>query len=201
MLRVPGRRARRARARGRRAAPLGDLPRQAAGRHRGPQGHPRQRHPAAAQRARTCTSSAVDVSSNAILRRVGLAKVGDRLAKSRQHPKPHLIDWKDVDIEQTRRGRGAPRRAADQARAAAPRRHRRARPRALAGGARRRVRRPRGRPRRRHLRGAAPLVPGVAAARPARREGQRDPQRDVARRRRRPARRPARRPPPALHRA
>ena len=45
--------------------------------------------------------AAVDVSSNAILRRVGLAKVGDRLSKTRQHPKPHLIDWKDVDIEQT----------------------------------------------------------------------------------------------------
>ena len=44
---------------------------------------------------------AVDVSSNAILRRVGLAKVGDRLAKNRQNPKPHLIDWKDVDVEQT----------------------------------------------------------------------------------------------------
>jgi magnesium transporter len=44
--------------------------------------------------------AAVDVSSNAILRRVGLAKVGERLAKGRQKPKPHLIDWKDVDIEQ-----------------------------------------------------------------------------------------------------
>jgi magnesium transporter len=44
---------------------------------------------------------AVDVSSNAILRRVGLAKVGERLAKNRQRPKPHLIDWKDVDLEQT----------------------------------------------------------------------------------------------------
>lgn len=43
----------------------------------------------------------VDVSSNAILRRVGLSKVGDRLTKTRQHPKPHLIDWKHVDIEQT----------------------------------------------------------------------------------------------------
>jgi CBS domain-containing protein len=43
----------------------------------------------------------VDVSSGAILRRVGLAKVGDRLAKSRQSPKPHLIDWKDVDVEHT----------------------------------------------------------------------------------------------------
>jgi magnesium transporter len=43
----------------------------------------------------------VDVSSNAILRRVGLAKVGERLAKTRQNPKPHLIDWKDVDVEQT----------------------------------------------------------------------------------------------------
>ena len=45
--------------------------------------------------------AAVDVSSNAILRRVGLAKVGDRISKTRQKPKPHLIDWKDVDIEQT----------------------------------------------------------------------------------------------------
>ena len=44
---------------------------------------------------------AVDVSSGAILRRVGLAKVGERLAKNRQNPKPHLIDWKDVDVEQT----------------------------------------------------------------------------------------------------
>lgn len=43
---------------------------------------------------------AVDVSSNAILRRVGLAKVGERIAKGRQKPKPHLIDWKDVDLEQ-----------------------------------------------------------------------------------------------------
>jgi CBS domain-containing protein len=43
--------------------------------------------------------AAVDVSSNAILRRVGLSKVGERIAKNRQ--KPHLIDWKDVDIEQT----------------------------------------------------------------------------------------------------
>jgi CBS domain-containing protein len=46
--------------------------------------------------------AAVDVSSTAILRRVGLAKVGERLAKGRQRPpKPHLIDWKDVDLEQT----------------------------------------------------------------------------------------------------
>ena len=45
--------------------------------------------------------AAVDVSSGAILRRVGLSKVGDRIAKTRQKPKPHLIDWKDVDIEQT----------------------------------------------------------------------------------------------------
>ena len=43
----------------------------------------------------------VDVSSGAILRRVGLAKVGERLAKGRQNPKPHLIDWKDVDVEQS----------------------------------------------------------------------------------------------------
>jgi magnesium transporter len=47
--------------------------------------------------------AAVDVSSNAILRRVGLARVGERIAPRgrRQNPKPHLIDWKDVDIEQT----------------------------------------------------------------------------------------------------
>jgi CBS domain-containing protein/sporulation protein YlmC with PRC-barrel domain len=48
-----------------------------------------------------CQVAAVDVSSNAILRRVGLAKVGERLSGGRQRPKPHLIDWKDVDIEQT----------------------------------------------------------------------------------------------------
>ncbi|MEZ5124885.1 MAG: CBS domain-containing protein [Thermoleophilia bacterium] len=41
--------------------------------------------------------AAVDISSNAILRRVGLAK----LAVPRQSGKPHLIDWKDVDLEQT----------------------------------------------------------------------------------------------------
>lgn len=45
--------------------------------------------------------AAVDISSSAILRRVGLAKVGDRLIKTRQRPRPHLIDWKDVDIEHT----------------------------------------------------------------------------------------------------
>ncbi len=44
---------------------------------------------------------AVDVSSDAILRRVGLAKVSERLAKGRQRPKPHLIDWKNVDLEHT----------------------------------------------------------------------------------------------------
>jgi len=43
----------------------------------------------------------VDVSSGAILRRVGLGKVSERLAKSRQNPRPHLIDWKDVDVEHT----------------------------------------------------------------------------------------------------
>jgi CBS domain-containing protein/sporulation protein YlmC with PRC-barrel domain len=48
-----------------------------------------------------CQVAAVDVSGNAILRRVGLARVGDRLSGGRQRPKPHLIDWKDVDIEQT----------------------------------------------------------------------------------------------------
>ncbi len=43
----------------------------------------------------------VDVSSSAIMRRVGLAKVSERLAKGRQRTKPHLIDWKDVDVEHT----------------------------------------------------------------------------------------------------
>ena len=41
--------------------------------------------------------AAVDISSNAILRRVGLSK----LAAPRSVGKPHLIDWKDVDVEQT----------------------------------------------------------------------------------------------------
>lgn len=41
--------------------------------------------------------AAVDISSNAILRRVGLSK----LAAPRQTGKPHLIDWKDVDVERT----------------------------------------------------------------------------------------------------
>ncbi len=45
--------------------------------------------------------AAVDVSSNAILRRVGLAKVGDRIVPRGRRPRPHLIDWKNVDIEQT----------------------------------------------------------------------------------------------------
>ncbi len=45
--------------------------------------------------------AAVDVSSGAILRRVGLARVGERLGKSRQRPRPRLIDWRDVDLEQT----------------------------------------------------------------------------------------------------
>ena len=45
--------------------------------------------------------AAVDVSSNAILRRVGLSKVGERLTKTRQNPKPHLIDWKHIDVEQS----------------------------------------------------------------------------------------------------
>ena len=144
--------------------------------------------------------AAVDVSSNAILRRVGLAKVGERLAKGRQKPKPHLIDWKDVDVEQTDESRRAAHRAAHQAGAAAPGGHRRPCPRALARGARRGAGRPRGRAGRRHLRGAAPVLPGLAAARHAGREGQRDAQRHVAGRRRRPAGGPARRPPPALHR-
>jgi CBS domain-containing protein len=39
---------------------------------------------------------AVDVSSNAILRRVGLARVATRVSKN---PKPKLIDWSAVDLE------------------------------------------------------------------------------------------------------
>ena len=45
--------------------------------------------------------AAVDVSSGAILRRVGLARVSERLSKGRQKPRPRLIDWRDVDLEQT----------------------------------------------------------------------------------------------------
>jgi CBS domain-containing protein len=45
--------------------------------------------------------AAVDISSNAILRRVGLAKVGERITPRGRRSRPHLIDWKDVDIEQT----------------------------------------------------------------------------------------------------
>jgi CBS domain-containing protein/sporulation protein YlmC with PRC-barrel domain len=44
---------------------------------------------------------AVDISSNAILRRVGLAKVGDRLVKK---PKARLIDWRTVDLEESDAG-------------------------------------------------------------------------------------------------
>jgi magnesium transporter len=39
---------------------------------------------------------AVDVSSGALLRRLGLARVGNRLSKN---PKPHLIDWVNVDLQ------------------------------------------------------------------------------------------------------
>jgi len=42
--------------------------------------------------------AAVDVSSNALMRRVGLAKVADRLTKK---SKPHLIDWRNVDLAET----------------------------------------------------------------------------------------------------
>lgn len=45
--------------------------------------------------------AAVDVSSSAILRRVGLARVAERLGKGRQRPRARLIDWRDVDLEQT----------------------------------------------------------------------------------------------------
>jgi CBS domain-containing protein/sporulation protein YlmC with PRC-barrel domain len=39
---------------------------------------------------------AVDVSSGAILRRVGLSRVSNRMAKN---PKPTLIDWSNVDLQ------------------------------------------------------------------------------------------------------
>lgn len=42
--------------------------------------------------------AAVDVSSSALMRRVGLAKVGERLSKK---SKPHLIDWRNVDLGET----------------------------------------------------------------------------------------------------
>ncbi|MGO8684313.1 MAG: magnesium transporter MgtE N-terminal domain-containing protein [Thermoleophilia bacterium] len=41
---------------------------------------------------------AVDVSSGAILRRVGLTRVSDRLTKSSKNPRPTLIDWRNVDL-------------------------------------------------------------------------------------------------------
>ena len=44
---------------------------------------------------------AVDISSGAILRRVGLGRVSDRLTKGRQQPKPHLIDWRVLDLGET----------------------------------------------------------------------------------------------------
>ena len=44
---------------------------------------------------------AVDISSGAILRRVGLGRVSDRLTKNRQQPKPHLIDWRALDLGET----------------------------------------------------------------------------------------------------
>ena len=113
---------------------------------------------------------AVDVSSGAILRRVGLAKVTE---PADENPKPTLIDWRNVDPQAERRRVGEAHRAAHRPVAAAPRRHRRHRPRTHARGARRRLRRARRRGRRRRRRGDAPLVPGVAARRAARREGAR----------------------------
>jgi CBS domain-containing protein len=44
---------------------------------------------------------AVDISSGAILRRVGLGRVSDRLTKGRQQPRPHLIDWRVLDLGET----------------------------------------------------------------------------------------------------
>jgi CBS domain-containing protein len=44
---------------------------------------------------------AVDISNSAILRRVGLGRVGERLTKGRQKVKPHLIDWRVLDLAET----------------------------------------------------------------------------------------------------
>jgi CBS domain-containing protein len=43
----------------------------------------------------------VDISSGALLRRLGLAKVGERLAK---RPRAHLIDWRNVDVGESGAG-------------------------------------------------------------------------------------------------
>ncbi len=45
--------------------------------------------------------AAVDVSSSAILRRIGLGRVSERLSMGRQKPRPRLIDWRQVDLSQT----------------------------------------------------------------------------------------------------
>ena len=44
---------------------------------------------------------AVDVSSGAILRRVGLSRISDRLTKSTRNPRPTLIDWRNVDLNES----------------------------------------------------------------------------------------------------
>ncbi|MCK7535709.1 MAG: hypothetical protein MZV63_34330, partial [Marinilabiliales bacterium] len=143
----------------------GDLPRQAARRHRGPQGASASTTSSSLRSGPLVHVAAVDVSSGAILRRVGLSQASaSRIAKDARGRKPHLIDWKDVDIEQT--DEAAVRLAVPQhqARAASTLRTSPTSCTSSARGARRRLRRPRGRARRGHVRGAAPVVPGVAAA-------------------------------------
>jgi magnesium transporter len=44
---------------------------------------------------------AVDVSSSAILRRVGLGRVSERLGKNSRTPRPHLIDWRNVNLKES----------------------------------------------------------------------------------------------------
>jgi magnesium transporter len=43
----------------------------------------------------------VDISSGALLRRLGLSKVGDRLSK---RPRAHLIDWRTIDLDESSTG-------------------------------------------------------------------------------------------------
>jgi len=98
----------------------------------------------------------VDVSSSALMRRVGLGKVSERLRRTRDAGKPHLIDWRDVDVAHTDESSVRLTVPRNQARAAPPGGHRRPRAPARPGGARRGHRLAGRRPRRRHRGGDAP---------------------------------------------
>ena len=163
-------------------------PRQPDRGHRRPQDDPRQRHPARALGRQSLRVVAVDVSSGAILRRIGLARV-DHAPVQEPQAAPDRLERRRPAGE--RRRSRAPVGAAPRPVAAAPGRHRRDRPRAHPRGARRGLRGPGRRGRRRHPRGDAPRLSGLAAQRAARRKGGRPARRRLARRRRRPARRPA----------